>query len=339
MNGDEMNLFRVHAYAVEPARTLASATAPRGGPVKLDAELQAALEEATRQSQLENGIQVDFRVDPRTRTNEVRDLILRFAFGTASEAAASAAGLADRLARAMDRRSTPCLFIVAVARDDGARRVTFWTFPRDEAFQFRGDSGSPSIQLLTDVFSRTSRLRKAALWTGERRRTDFLRGNVLDFQANQTSREVADFWIDRFLDCTLAIAPDSGTRLLANSLRKTYEATQDAAEREQLHAAITSVRQAPQTRWSLREFADRYLGGDVKERFLNSVANQQVLDSPFDFSRDTFDKTIHFRVFRLETDVYVSSPFDEIGRSVVVQGDRLRAEGIVREEKVRARHA
>ncbi len=333
-----MELFRVHAYAVEPARTVEGSSSPQGGPVRVGAELQAALEEAARQSQLENRILVDFRVDTTTRTNPVRDLILGFAFGAGPAANKSAAGLAGRLANAMDRRSTPCLFVLAASRDNGRRRVTLWTFPREEAFQFRGRGGSPSIRLLTDVFSRTSRLRKAGLWEGANRRTDFLRGSVLDFQANLTTREVADFWIERFLECLLSIASDTGTRLLANALRKAYEGA-EIAEREQLYAAIASVRQTPQRRWSLQEFGDRYLQGGTRDRFLKAAPNPQVLDSPFDFSREVFDGAIHFRVFRLESDVYVSAPFDEVGRSVVVEGERLRAEGTVTEEKVRARHA
>lgn len=329
----------MHAYAVEPGRTTGGAGAPLGGAVRVTGDVRDALEEASRQSALESRTVVDVRVDQASRTSDVRDRLLAFAFDGPSSARSAALDLASRLSDAMDRRSTPCLFIVAAARDGDRRQVTIWTFPRDEAFQFGGPAGAPTIRLLTDVFSRTSRLRKAALFEGRKIRTDFLRGRALDFQANNISREVADFWIDRFLECRLAIASETGTRLLAKAIRRVYEQTTEPTEREQLQVAISAIRHSPQQRWSMQEFADQYLQGQVRDRMIGAAPNVEALDSNFDFDRAVFDQAINFRVFRLESDVYVSAPFDEIGRSVTVQDEHLRCEGTIVDEKVRARHA
>lgn len=334
-----MNLFRVHAYAVEPGRTTGGTGAPLGGAVTVTADVRQALEEASRQSGLEGRTLVDVRVDSSTRTSDVRERLLAFAFDNPSAARSAALDLASRLGDAMDRRSTPCLFIAAAARDGDRRQVTIWTFPRDEAFQFGGRAGAATIRLLTDVFSRTSRLRKAALFEGRKVRTDFLRGRVLDFQANNVSREVADFWIARFLGCGLAIASETGTRLLARTVRRVYEQTTEPVEREQLHAAISAIRHSPQPRWSMRDFADQYLQGPVRDRMLEAAPNPEALESSFDFDRNVFDESVNFRVFRLDSDVYVSAPFDEVGRSVTVQDQHLRCEGDIVDEKVRARHA
>lgn len=301
-----MNLFRVYAYAVEPQRTIDVVRPPLGGAIRLREEIRAALEEALEQTQRESKIQVDFRVDTTTRTNETRDLIRRFSFGTTAQAKTAADSLAQRLSGAMDRRSSACLF------------------------KFRGGERGPSIELLKDIFSRTSRLRKAALFEGQDRRTDFLRGSVLDFQAGSVHHEVADFWIVRFLDAQLGIHGPAGTRQLAKCLHKAYEAVESPEEQEQIYSAIVSVRRSPKKRWSLREFAGHYLEGSVKSAFLDSAPNEETLDSTFDFQRDVFDGSLNFRVFGLDSGVYVSAPFGEIGKSVVVSGQKekhLRCEG------------
>jgi hypothetical protein len=337
-----MNLLRVFAYQVEPRRTTGGPiAAPPGGRVPIGTDIEDALAIADKRWRRERRIAVDLRVDPATRTNETRDLLIEVGFGTDANALAAATNLATRLSGAMDLRSAPCLCIIAVeGGEHDQRRVTVWTFPRDDAFQFQGATGTASVKLLTDVFSQTSNLRKAALFEGKNRKNDFVSGRVLDFQVNYAGREVADFWIGRFLDAALGISGESGTRMLATSLRKAWETTQDPNEREQLFVAATAIRQSSRTRWSLREFADEYLQGDVKERVVRFAPNQDALNSSFDFQRQTFDRTVHFRVFRLDSGVYVSSPFDEVGRTVRISGDRekhLTCEGTVVEEKVRTR--
>jgi hypothetical protein len=242
----------------------------------------------------------------------------------------------------MDRRSYPCLFTVAAAGDTDRRSVTMWTFPQEEAFQFQSASPRPSIELLTDIFSRTSRLRKAAVFEGKNLKTDFIRGKVFDFQTTSVSREVADFWIVRFLHGVLAIHGPTGTRHLARCLRAAYEKTEGIDAKEQIYSSVVAVRQSRRPRWSLQEFADHYLTGEARQAFVRAVPNQETLDSSFDFDRNTFDATLNFRIFGLNTGVFVSSPLGEVGKSVVLSGTRqktLRCEGTVIEEHLRTRHA
>jgi hypothetical protein len=180
------------------------------------------------------------------------------------------------------------------------------------------------------------------LFQGQNRRTDFLTGRALDYQANVTSREVADFWIGRFLDAVFGIREDAGTRQLAKCIRIAFQAAKDSGEKEQLYAAIVAIRRSPRKRWSLKGFADTYLEGNLRDVFLESAPNEETVNSSFDFNRDIFDSALNFRVFHLESDVWVSAPFDEVGRSVVLSGEkekRLTCEGTVIEEYVKTRHA
>ncbi len=339
-----MELFRLHAYAVVPHRTSPTEDEPDpvGGAVQVSRDLRVAIDGNIQGARFHERIGVDFQMDQTTRRSDVRELIMNFAFGEAPTAKAAGQSLARRLANAMDRRSMQCLFIPAVMRQRGRRRVTLWTFPQDRAFQFRNADTGPTIEVMTDVFSQSSKLRKAALFEGGRSRSDFLRGQVLDFQASHSSRDVADFWIERFLACNLGIRADTGTRLLAKTARSVYERSETADDRETLHAAMMSMRRSPQKRVSLQTFAVRYLEGELRERFLNAAPNDHSRDSLFDFRRDVFDETLGFRIFELDTGVFVSSPLDQVGKSVRVgsgERRRLRCEGDVVEDRVRARHA
>jgi len=338
-----MELFRLHAYSVVPQRTIDDAEAPVGGAVIVNAELRSVMDANMAGARFDQQPLVDFDADTGTRTNETRDAIMTFAFGEPATAKAAAMGLADRLSLAMDRRSTPCLFVPVVLRQEASCRVILWIFPREDAFQLREAAGAPTIEVLTDVFSQKSKHRKAAQFEGRNLKTGFLQGRVLDHQANAVSRDFADFWVGRFLECVLSMKDDAGTRLLAKTVRQTYDVLETSQEREQMHSAVVAIRHSPQRRVSLYTFAERYLDGEPKAAFVKNVKHAHALNSPFNFDRDIFDETLQFRVFELERGIFVSSPLPEIGESVKISGAgenrRLTCQGRIVDEKLRTRHA
>jgi hypothetical protein len=338
-----MELFRLHAYSVLPQRKTDDPEPSVGGAIKITPQLKTVMDSNIAEAKFSQQPLVDFEVDTESRTNETRDAVMFFAFGEPSQARSAALELALRLSMAMDRRSTPCLFVPAALRDGALHRVILWIFPREDAFQLRQDTAGPTIEILTDVFSQKSRHRKAAQFEGRYLKTEFLQGRILDHQANAVSRDFADFWMSGFLQCVLSMKDDAGTRLLAKTIRLSYDDLPEAADREQLHSAIIAVRHSPQRRVSLYTFAERYLEGEAKETFLNRVPNEHALRSSFNFDLETFDTTLQFRIFELEKGVFVSSPLAEIGATVKISGHdderQLRCEGRIVTERMRTRHA
>jgi hypothetical protein len=242
----------------------------------------------------------------------------------------------------MDGRSADSLLVLTAYRqEDDKGRVILWVFPRDQALRLSVGKEGPSIVVLTDVFSQTSRLRKAAMFQGKNVPSGFLQGHVLDVQANSTTREVADFWIARFLQCALAMKGEAATRMLAKIIRKVHETRTASEEREQLQAAVAAVRHTPNKRMSLKRFADVYLNDDVRKTFLDALPNDYTATSSFDFDRETFDSVLQFRVFQLDTGVFVSSPLGQVGESVkITDGSerKLTCEGRVLDERLKTRH-
>ncbi|HEX4961872.1 MAG TPA: hypothetical protein VF173_13595 [Thermoanaerobaculia bacterium] len=339
-----MELFRLHAYSVVPQRTAEEQIPVVGGAIRVNADLRSIMESNLQAADFPRQPTVDFNVDETTRTNEVRDLVMAFAFGDGSPARAAALRLAERLAGAMDLRSSACLFVPVAYRAGTKRRVVLWIFPRDEAFQLHtGGPEGPTIELLKDIFSQTSRHRKSALFEGRELRTDFLQGWVLDLQAKSVNvnLDVASFWITRFLDCVPSMHDEVGSRLLAKAVRKAFERTDVPEQRQQLHAAAMAVRHSPNRRITLSTFANRYLDPDIRPMFLSGLPNDETRHALFTFDRQTFDSVLQFRVFELESGVFVSSPLDQIGESVKVHTGattELTCQGIVRNEFLRARH-
>jgi hypothetical protein len=337
-----MDLFRVHAFSVDPVRTLDGGNTPEGGRIDITSSLRSALQRNFMAAKFNKRARVDFDVDPETRTNNIRDQIMNYAFGNSRSADASATQLSILLSEAMDLRSKPNLFIITSLRSDDLRRVVLWIFPRDTAFRLITGEENPTLQELTDIFSQTSRLRKAASFEGRNIRTNFLHGRILDFQSGYEALDIADFWIERFLQCRFSISGEAGSRLLADAFKEAADASITMEEKEQLIAAIMAIRNSPRSRWSIREIADSFLEGNPRDVFLESTPNVETRSSTFEIDRDVFNSVLKFRIFSLDTGVFVSSPLEEVGNSVSLEGDEektLECRGTVLDQKVRTRHA
>ncbi|MDQ3525974.1 MAG: hypothetical protein M3451_13115 [Chloroflexota bacterium] len=244
-----MDLFRAHAFTVPPGRL--GGDRPVGAALEITEQLRSALGDALADVPVERQIAVGFRIDLEQsdpagdghRANEVRDLLLRFSFGDAAEAAEAGTTLAERLCDATDQRSNRCLMVISAAREGDQRQISIWTFPQEAAFRF--EPTRSLIQLLEDVFSQRSDLRKAASFEGTPRRDGFMTGWVVDLQASAGAGTVADYWIHRFLDCEVNVTPTSGTRLLARALRDAAEHVDSPDARAQLFSTAAHLPHQP----------------------------------------------------------------------------------------------
>jgi hypothetical protein len=345
---DRVTEPRVWAYAVPPIRTSAEATTPRGGRIPASQDLQAALQAAADRTRESAWTSVVFRVEQlddargRRRSNEPRDALLDLAFGVDDVADAAALRLANRLAGAMDYRSQANLLILLGNRADAIGSTRVWTFPRDDAFRFDA-AAEPTVELLADVFSRTSGLRKAARYDGEDHDASFIGGFALDYQTGSNNIDVAEYWIGRFLGCSLGVTPTAGTQLVARALRKLDETLTNPAQRQTLTMAAVGLRHSPRTNWTLTDIASSFLPLGLREALVAAADKPDMVESPFALDHVLFDSLVATRVFSLESGVVVTSPISEVGtandptKPVVISGDRLRCEGIVAKEVLRGR--
>lgn len=337
-------LLTAYAYEVAP-RQKASFT---GGEIAANAQLQAALDSTFDRSRIAIAPEVSFEFDTTTakRTHVIRDATLAVAFGTGPHDTVTA-GLAQRLADSMDNRSKPALLIVSV-HDSGAsgeRRVLLWTFPQQEVFNLHLTThGKPKLDLL-EAFNRESSLRKVALIDGPNTKTGMLSARVLDFQATATEKTVADLWIAGFLAARLQMNSTEGTKLLARVLRTAHaKTTDDQQAQDQILAAITALRVAPNPHQSLDQIERTYLTGTAAAAFRAAAGGSEVRAAVFPIDANQFDQLIQYTRFHLDTGVIVSAPFaalDPSDGAVNFTEDsgerRLHVEGRIEQEQVRTR--
>jgi hypothetical protein len=271
----------------------------------------------------------------------MRQHLLDIAFGSASQAAKASEQVAEQLRSVTDQRSRPCLLVVSCheGRLASNRQVLISTFPKDQVLRRAGQG----VRLLDDVFSLTSRLRKAALIEGPNSPTGFLKARVVDYETTSSDRAVADFWVTRFLTAATEMGTREGTSKLATVLKKTNERLQnEAAALDQLHAAIATLRTGPKRRQSLTSIATELLDGSARQAFLDEAGTGPQVSAVFDVDVPRLDELIQYRVFRLNNGVTVSAPFMAVGSDddspvqlTEMHGTRrVTASGIVESEKI-----
>jgi hypothetical protein len=337
---------RLYAFEVAPQRNVKRPVTPQGGQVNAASAVSTAIEETSRGISPGKWIDADLQIDSASedRSHLIRNFVIDLAFGSDTDAADAAMGIAGHLSSCTDARSKDALLMIVVADLASECEVKFWTFPQDAVFRFdpgNGGGEGPDVQML-DAFSRQSHLRKAAVFRGQNRRTDLLSCRVVDFQVNASARAAADFWIERFLDARLSLGSVLGTKMLGKVLRETVAKADASDERLELVGAAQAARQSTKEKWSIDSFASELLRGAARDHFLEHPAALRSGDSLFTLDREVFDKLINYRVYQLDTGVWVSAPFttDPSGIDIEDEDDRRRltATGYIVGESVRGRH-
>ena len=343
-----MEPFQIHAYEVIPQRLQKNKSDPRGGPFKAGANIKKVLAKYLKSSRLEKRPEVGFKIAGASvqglKAHEVRGNILNYCFGQSSTANKAALGLAKKLSMSMDDRTPYSLLLLIAYKDQSkpnVRRLVLWAFPKDQAFQFSASKGTAEIKIPKDIFSRNSVIKKGALFEGIKSDASFLHGYVIDQQAQNTTSEAAAYWVNKFLDCEFSLTGIAGTRLLAKTLRATYEGLMVQSDKNQITDSISAAFISRKPKRSLQSYADEYLTGDAKKKFIE-LSPRESIDTKFDFVKSEFEEKVMLRVFRLEDEVVVSAPFSTIDTddgSVTTSFRRdqktLRVSGKVVEETVK----
>jgi hypothetical protein len=338
----------VWAYVVVPGKGAESPSDPVGGRMDSSSYLDDALAGSTRRVRDVDWAEVVFRVqeisEPGTaprRSCESRDLIKSLAFADAASADSSALDLARRLSRSMDQRTPLPHLLVAKATLRGRKGETrLWAFPQDDVFRF-SVTDRPTLELLDQVFSRMSKLRKAARFDGENNDSDFIMGQVLDQQAGRQPTEVARYWVDNFLDCDFRMTPAQGTTMLAKAIQTALTRQTEPERRRELGVVAAFIPQAPARLRSLEDIVDELVPDHLRQEVLMSSPYPRLNAQPFTLESATFRALVGSLIFQLESGVIVTSPVslvdrgDGLDRPVRVEGNHLSCEGEIVTERYR----
>ena len=330
-----MAVKSVHAYIVTPQKGTESPEMPNGGPVSISIELKKTLGDVYKEAKFDSQTPVEFLFDS-SRANEFREKIIEYLWGNSNEAGKQ---IALRLSLKMDKRTEECLLVLTWGElDNGSRQLVIWVFPKEEALQFKAGSTN-AINVLEDVFSRTSRLRKAARYCGYNVSASLLGGHVLDFQSS--GEGIADYWISEFLLSRLSLNDEAGSRIVGEALEKLYNKIQDRSSREKIYAAIVTLKNKPNVPTRAADIASLFFAGDnaIIGKFKRLFKSDDVYNARFKFSQSAFREVIKLSIYTLENGITVTTPIGISESDLTIKDEnnkrKLSATGIIESERIR----
>ena len=248
------------------------------------------------------------------------------------------AELASRLSNCTDHRTGSSLMITTIEESGEKRRISLYVFPEEETFTLKTMEDEAILERLL-AFVVKSKLRKVARFEGKNIKSHFMQGEVADLLIGSNERSAADYWVTAFLEAEFAINSHKGTRLVAAGLRKAFEAADGDAKQTIMEAAMSLMADRRQA-WSLDKIASALVPDALQATFLGVAPNTETASGQFFLDKDLLRQQINYRVFRLDTGVWVSSPFSEVGETVKLSGSgkkrTLSCRGLVIDEKVRS---
>jgi uncharacterized protein (DUF2267 family) len=334
------SLDRVYGFTVIPQRTAEEGeqAAPQGGLVRIDASLRSMVASSVQKIGASALSTVDFDIDA-DRANPVRDDVVLVAFGNTQTPRAACERLAARLSATMDNRSRVALLLVIVEHDGDDRRVSLLMLPREGDVLLLNPRQSQAtdvvIDVLRDAFAAGTGLRKLARLSGHESRTQFLSAEVLDFQLASAQKNIADFWVERFLQARPRMNTDTGSRELAVALQRAFSVAAPD-ERDTVLAAMLKAGSGSVRKTSLARFADE-LPESVRGKFLRGL-EPAVQRAVFEVNRGVVKENLSRYIVTTKDGVIISAPSDLVGKTLAVRKSGrsrvVKYEGEVDDERV-----
>jgi hypothetical protein len=328
-------LQRAYASHIQPGKAAAPPLTPDCYPLKLEAEFREVVTAAAVRAARYPMTAITFRMED-DRSHPVREHVMKLAFGQTRTPLAAMSDLAARLSGHTDNRMGPALMLTTIEEDLARRRVTMFLFPEQDTFTLKTLREEAILERLR-AFVLRSKLRKVARFEGKNIDSHFIQGEVVDLLIGSDPRSAADYWVDAFLDAEFSINDQKGTRLIASALKAVFNLA-SAEDKQAVMEAATSLMANRRQTWSLNKVADRLIPDSLRESFLSHAPNDQTATSEFYLDKDLLRQQINYRVFQLQTGVWVSAPFSEVGETVTLTTDgstrRLTCRGVVVGEKV-----
>lgn len=257
--------------------------------------------------------------DDAVQENDVLDDMRAIATGTQQERLHAAEALALKLSTVTRQISGAGLLVFLVGNHDSAKRLVIWKFPQEETIQAQAEEQQILIRRIEDAFSTESTYVKAVFLEDEDPEIGFWTGRVEDRQSKDRLKEVADYWIEGFLNARPEATDAYGTRVLTKAIKSAIKRIKDHDEIMQLIASLISLRRREGQRISIGEFIEQAIPGNAGQVVIDSLDNPDLIDSVFRVTVDQIESVARLRKLDLDNGFSVSGPIQDFDEMVKIE--------------------
>ena len=281
----------------------------RGNSVTLDDSLQIYFEEIIEKTKKGKGSPspIVFKNNEGSQQNDVRDQIRKIAFGDLNVKEQTTRELAVKLTHFTDERSRRNLLIVLVRKCLGdndeveSYEVYLYQFGSDKPIQIKNQSnGQIDIEEAIDIFSQKGEHYKTAYFEGNKSKTSFWKGTIVDKQAG--GKEAARYWMNNFLESKYEMTDRQGTRKLVKTLKQTLSGEESIQQKMNLIASISNLSARREEEVTFSDINNHHIQQELRESFQNNLKDpeRKMYDQPFKIDRRVVVKELKHTKMTIE---------------------------------------
>jgi hypothetical protein len=331
-----------------PQRLAGGAKAPKLVLSEIDSQLTPELKnyfaERIRTSLATAAYDVSF--DPGT-SSPVPEVIGTYLYEEKPSLVEMSKKIATHLHESQTAVNNPGLLVVAEVIVDGRRSLGILKLEKEEGVRVRAtkhqEKRTFDIEHLRDLMlTERTRVFKVGLFIKRGRGPDSAEAVVSDKQRGFLPKtEIADFFLRKFLGCTLREAPDVETKRFFTST-ETYinEKVEDPAIKARYQIALMAELNASRSQIRPKQFAEQHLDLDDRQSYIDFLSESGVSSTLIDKDVGLIAAQLRRVQVDLESGIAVlgtAESFESHVKMRKVQGGRTRIEIEDRVKRVRSR--
>ncbi|MEM8771771.1 MAG: hypothetical protein AAGD92_08995 [Pseudomonadota bacterium] len=270
--------------------------------------------------------------------NDFRDLLINY---IKKPTLAAARKIATRLESVTTNRSSQGLLFLASGKKASSHKVVVARFPAEEGIRANQGKGKLTLEFLEEVFLKSHRTYKSALFVDSSLTGGFWSGWAVDKQLNSQDTEMSNYWITDFLAGDFKNTAAAGSKMLATALREASKIAENIEVQNEIASAATLAKKLAGKMTSVNQFAKEFGLSDTALALIRKqFPKPSQLDVSFQLDISEFQRHAPRRTMRFNNGASVSADTEVFDKVFEVEelNDlgkvRVTAEGVVQNQKL-----
>lgn len=309
-----MPITHLHSFLVHPGKKIDTKELKpvAGTALKLSGKLFAMMDEIYGDTDEECKIKVRFIATKKQ--NDARDLVVKYADKPTLSAGNK---LAERLQIVTDGSPGLGLLFLIRGTEGGNTKTIVSRFPADVGILAEVRKTGLSVDFLEEVFMKSSKRYKAAVYEDANLATGYWKGKIVDRQIGQgVMRSVSDYWLVDFLESETFTTAVSGSKRLARIFDDAVKKAPNADVRDELISTAKLIPNLAGNTVSPASVVKHFsLTPESEKQVQSSAKNPELYAEKSRLNRDAFLSVLSFETIELDNGAVLSAPsgqFDEV---------------------------
>ncbi len=199
-----------------------------------------------------------------------------------------------------------CFFIIG--KKGNQTTIFICRFPAAEAIRTNLDENNFKVDVVKDIYLRSSKFYKSVLYQDESIKNGFWKGKAIDKQTNHKDREISEYWIKDFLKSDFEVTSKSGTATLALSLKDAIQKEEELDNKQQLISFSNMLMNHDSQNITINEQCNNFgMSEELKEKIKSNLKCKAFFDSRFTFDKEEFISQAVFRTVYMKNGAILSA--------------------------------